>query len=91
MCSCHLTLYSAVKQNKTNQKRLQQSISSCTIYVLQAPTDSPTIKISAQETIAQMRRLQPRGPYSLFPIDSKAKIIINEILKQLEKYTQVII
>jgi NADPH:quinone reductase-like Zn-dependent oxidoreductase/NADP-dependent 3-hydroxy acid dehydrogenase YdfG len=56
------------------------------VYVIHAPTNQFDMKRCIHETIAQIRRLQPRGPYSLLPIDNDSKHFVNTIVKQLEQY-----
>jgi NADP-dependent 3-hydroxy acid dehydrogenase YdfG/aryl carrier-like protein len=56
------------------------------IYVIHTPTDQSDMDGCIRETIAQVRRLQPRGPYSLLPIDDDSKYLVDAIVKQLGQY-----
>jgi acyl carrier protein len=62
----------------------QQSLLSASIYILHIPT-GPSV---AAETIAQMRRIQPRGPYSLVTVSKQSENIARQIIKQLEEQHQ---
>jgi NADP-dependent 3-hydroxy acid dehydrogenase YdfG len=62
----------------------QQSLLSASIYILQIPTGLSV----AAETIAQMRRIQPRGPYSLVTVSKQGENIAHQIIKQLEEQHQ---
>jgi phthiocerol/phenolphthiocerol synthesis type-I polyketide synthase C len=59
-----------------------------TVYVIHAPTDKLNMEICIRETIAQIRRLQPYGPYSLLPVDNESKHTVQSIVTQLEHYEQ---
>ncbi len=59
-----------------------------TVYVIHAPSDKLNMEICIRETIASIRRLQPRGPYSLLSIDNESKHILPAIVKQLEHHVQ---
>lgn len=77
------------KRDFSSHEQLQQSTTGYNLYIVQAPTNLSTMGMSVQETIAQIRRLQPRGPYLLYAMDNEAKVIIEAILKELEKHNQV--
>ncbi|UJR34436.1 hypothetical protein I4U23_021843 [Adineta vaga] len=62
----------------------QQSLLSSLIYVLCIPNGSS----ATTETIAQMRRIQPRGPYSLITFSEQGEHLAHQIIKQLAEQHQ---
>ena len=62
----------------------QHSSLSSLIYILQIPIGSSAIT----ETIAQMRRIQPRGPYSLITTSKQGENLAHQIIKQLDEQHQ---
>jgi NADP-dependent 3-hydroxy acid dehydrogenase YdfG/acyl carrier protein len=59
-----------------------------TVYVIHAQNYKSNMEICIRETIAQIRRLQPHGPYSLLPISNESKHVVHEIVKQLQHYVR---
>ncbi|UJR12906.1 hypothetical protein I4U23_017080 [Adineta vaga] len=58
-------------------------------YVIQIPSNLSATSIStcAREMIAQMRRIQPRGPYQLMTIRNKQEeVIAREMIRQLKDH-----
>ncbi|CAF2896679.1 unnamed protein product [Rotaria sp. Silwood2] len=59
-----------------------------TTYFIHVTMDKSHIESSAHATIIQMRRLYPRGPYSLVAVDNESEDVIKEIFKQLKYYAK---
>ncbi|CAF4446363.1 unnamed protein product, partial [Rotaria sp. Silwood2] len=59
-----------------------------TVYFLHVTMDKLHLETCARETIIQMRRLHPHGPYSLVALDNDSQYVIKEILKQLKYHTK---
>ncbi|CAF0930134.1 unnamed protein product [Adineta steineri] len=62
------------------------------IYIIQLPSMTPTVTASscARNVIAQMRRIQPRGPYQLVAIRKKPEeSIAHEMIEQLKDHSMI--
>ncbi|UJR11979.1 hypothetical protein I4U23_016157 [Adineta vaga] len=59
-----------------------------TVYILHASDDKSNMQTCIHKTIAQIRRLQPRGPYSLISIDNESAYIVQAIVQQMKQYTK---
>ncbi|CAF1168806.1 unnamed protein product [Adineta ricciae] len=58
------------------------------VYVIHASNDTSNMDLCVQETITQIRRIQPRGPYSVSPATNESKDIVHATVKQLAQYAQ---
>lgn len=75
--------------NDTLQSYLLEPYNALTIYVIHTPTFQSTEIACAQETIAQVRRIQPYGPYSIIAVDTESVLVAHEMLAQLQNHTHV--
>lgn len=62
------------------ESKLVEQYASSMVYVLRIPSGS----VAVTETIAQIRRIQPRGPYRLVSASKDGEYIAHEIVKQLK-------
>jgi NADP-dependent 3-hydroxy acid dehydrogenase YdfG/acyl carrier protein len=83
-----IVFYISTRTNVDAKPIIELTDNKSTVYVLHAPTKNLNMEICVHEIIAQIRRLQPRGPYSLSPIDNESIHVVHAIVKQLEHYVQ---
>jgi acyl carrier protein len=83
-----IVFYISTRTDVTAKPIIDPADNKSTVYVLHAPTYNLNMELCVHEIIAQIRRLQPRGPYSLLPIDNESIHVVHAIVKQLEHYVQ---
>jgi acyl carrier protein len=83
-----IVFYISTRTDVATKPIIELTDNKSTVYVLHAPTNNLNMEICVDEIIAQIRRLQPRGPYSLLPIDNESIHVVHAIVKQLEHYVQ---